>query len=35
MSGPAGIVPGFGPGGKSNFGWSVRQTDGGKLLPPL
>lgn len=35
LSGQAGIVPGFAPGGKSNIGWRVRQTDGGKLLPLL
>lgn len=30
-----GIVLGFDPGGKGNFGWSVCLTAGGKLLPPL
>ena len=35
MSELEGIVLGFDPGGKGNFGWSVCLTTGGKLLPPL
>ena len=34
MATAAGIVLGFDPGGRGNFGWSVCQTDGINLLPP-